>query len=149
MQIAARLGIILVKQWRKPTIFNTAFVDDYACLTDIAAGENFPMRTAPRVTNLLPDATWEGRTMPQVDRSTNILTGMIIAALYVILLVGFVRESYTYRDATQRESDRMTSVYWRDVPKNACRIDLALCRPSEAMAASRPRDIWQAMREDP
>ena len=87
--------------------------------------------------------------MPRVDRSTNILTGMIIVALYVILLVGFVRESYTYRHAAQLESERVSWVDWRDVPKNACRIDLALCRQNEAVAASRPRDIWQAMREDP
>ena len=32
--------------------------------------------------------------MPRADRSIAILTGMIIAALYVILLVGFARESY-------------------------------------------------------
>ena len=87
--------------------------------------------------------------MPQVDRSTNILTGMIIAALYVILLVGFVRESYTYRHAAQLDSERVTWAYWRDVPKNACRIDLALCRQSEAVAASRPRAMWQQMRGDP
>jgi hypothetical protein len=87
--------------------------------------------------------------MPRVERSTNILTGMIIAALYVILLVGFVRESYTYQHAAQLESERVSWVYWRDVPKNACRIDLALCRQIEPVAASRPRDMWQAMRDDP
>ena len=37
--------------------------------------------------------------MPRTDRSITILTGMIIAALYVILLVGFSRESYMRRDA--------------------------------------------------
>ena len=87
--------------------------------------------------------------MPQVDRSTNILTGMIIAALYVILLVGFVRESYTYRDAAQLDTDRVSGANWRDIPKSACRIDLALCRQSEVVAASRPRDMWQVIRDDP
>jgi hypothetical protein len=40
--------------------------------------------------------------MPRSDRSITILTGMIIAALYVILLVGFARESYMRRDAASR-----------------------------------------------
>jgi hypothetical protein len=86
--------------------------------------------------------------MPQVDRSTNILTGMIIAALYVILLVGFVRESYTYRDAAQLDSERVSGAYWRDIPKSACRLDLALCRQNETVAASRPRDMRQVVRDD-
>ena len=40
--------------------------------------------------------------MPRADRSITILTGMIIAALYVILLVGFAQESYMRRDAGSR-----------------------------------------------
>ncbi len=40
--------------------------------------------------------------MPRTDRSITILTGMIIAALYVILLVGFAQESYMRRDAASR-----------------------------------------------
>jgi hypothetical protein len=84
--------------------------------------------------------------LPRVERSTNILTGMIIAALYVVLLVGFVRESYTYRHAARLESDRMSWAYMRDVSRDACRVELSLCRPGQA---SRPREIWRAMRDDP
>ena len=84
--------------------------------------------------------------MPRTDRSVTILTGMIIAALYVILLVGFVRESYTYRRAAQLESGRMSWADMRDVSSEACRVELSLCRPEQA---SRPRPIWRAMREDP
>ena len=40
--------------------------------------------------------------MPRTDQSIGILTGMIIAALYVILLVGFVRESFMSRDSAVR-----------------------------------------------
>ena len=40
--------------------------------------------------------------MPRADRSITILTGMIIAALYVVLLVGFAQESYMRRDAASR-----------------------------------------------
>lgn len=35
--------------------------------------------------------------MPRTDRSVTFLTGMIIAALYVILLLGFSRETYVLR----------------------------------------------------
>ena len=37
--------------------------------------------------------------MSRSQRSVAIPTGMIIAALYVVLLVGFSRESYMRRDA--------------------------------------------------
>ena len=37
--------------------------------------------------------------MPRADRSITFLAGMIIAALYVILLVGSSQESYMRRDA--------------------------------------------------
>ena len=40
--------------------------------------------------------------VPRAGRSIAIMTGMIIAALYVILLVGFSRESYMRRDAEWR-----------------------------------------------
>ena len=40
--------------------------------------------------------------MPRTDKSIGILTGMIIAALYVILLVGFTRESYMSRESSMR-----------------------------------------------
>jgi hypothetical protein len=35
--------------------------------------------------------------MPKLDKSVAILTGMIFAAIYVILLIGFSRESYVLR----------------------------------------------------
>lgn len=35
--------------------------------------------------------------MPRTDRSVTFLTGMIIAALYVVLLLGFSRETYVLR----------------------------------------------------
>ena len=35
--------------------------------------------------------------MPRTDNSITVLTGMIIAALYVILLVSFSQESYMRR----------------------------------------------------
>ena len=43
--------------------------------------------------------------MPRTDRSVALLTGMIIAALYVILLVGFSRESYMRRDAAAARAE--------------------------------------------
>ena len=55
------------------------------------------------MTNVASDGACGGRdTMPRVDRSVRILTGMIIAALYVIMLVGFAQESYMRRDAADR-----------------------------------------------
>jgi len=61
--------------------------------------------------------------MPRADRSLTILTGMIIAALYVILLVGFARESYMRRDAASRQDgvSGWTAIY--DVSKRVCRIE--------------------------
>jgi hypothetical protein len=65
--------------------------------------------------------------MPRADRSVAILTGMIIAALYVILLVGFSQESYMRREShmrqesyMQRESYMHESGMQRDA---ACRVD--------------------------
>jgi hypothetical protein len=43
--------IVVEKRRRKPTIFNTAFVDGYACLTDIAAHKNFSMQGALHATS--------------------------------------------------------------------------------------------------
>ena len=86
------------------------------------------------------------RRVPPVDRSTNALTGMIVAALYVILLIGLVRESYTYSFA---ERQQVGAIAWpttmSDVSKRACRIEFALCGPQEPKA----RDgVWRAMRDD-
>jgi hypothetical protein len=72
--------------------------------------------------------------MPLADRSITFLTGMIIAGLYVILLVGFSQESYMRRDAARISS----SADWRadafpawpvihDASKRVCRIEPPLC----------------------
>ena len=60
--------------------------------------------------------------MPRADRSITILTGMIIAALYVVLLVGFAQESYMRRDA----ASRLNGAGWtaiHNVSKRVCRVE--------------------------
>jgi hypothetical protein len=64
--------------------------------------------------------------MHRTDRSVTILTGMIIAALYVILLVGFSRESYMRRDAGWR-IDASAGPVVVDVPKRVCRLEAPRC----------------------
>jgi hypothetical protein len=61
--------------------------------------------------------------MPRIDRSTTFLTGMIIAALYVILLVGFSQESYMRRDADSRLNGIGGWTAIHDVSKRVCRIE--------------------------
>ena len=61
--------------------------------------------------------------MPRADRSIPILTGLIIAALYVILLVGFSRESYMRRDAAARVNGVGHSLVVEDVSKRICRVE--------------------------
>lgn len=77
--------------------------------------------------------------MPRADKSTAILTGMIIAALYVILLVGFTQESYMRKESyLRREIDMRRDAAGRsdgsagwpvihDVSKRVCRIEPPLC----------------------
>lgn len=71
--------------------------------------------------------------MPRTDKSIGILTGMIIAALYVILLVGFARESYMSRESSMRRgaASRTDGVSGMaaapDVAKQVCSADLPLC----------------------
>ena len=65
--------------------------------------------------------------MPRADRSITILTGMIIAALYVILLVGFARESYMRRDAASRLDGAGVWTVIYDVSKRVCRIEPPVC----------------------
>ena len=78
--------------------------------------------------------------MPLADRSITILTGMIIAALFVILLVGFSQESYMRRDAAWRDPTwrNAASTGWasgdvavwpviHDVSKRVCRIEPLRC----------------------
>jgi hypothetical protein len=59
--------------------------------------------------------------MPRTERSVALLTGMIIAALYVILLVGFSRESYMRRDAAAARA-KLSGAFAGagDVPKRVC-----------------------------
>jgi hypothetical protein len=84
-------------------IFPAACVDGDRRLTDLAAHENFSMHAAARLPRFRPRASGDGEVvMLRADRSVAIMTGMIIAALYVILLVGFSRESYMRRDAARR-----------------------------------------------
>ena len=64
--------------------------------------------------------------MQRTDRSVTILTGMIIAALYVILLVGFSRESYMRRDAGLR-LDASAGPLVLDLPKPVCRLEAPRC----------------------
>ncbi len=64
--------------------------------------------------------------MPRTDKSVAILTGMIIAALYVILLVGFSRESYMRRDAALRAHAESGATII-DVSKRVCRIERPIC----------------------
>lgn len=61
--------------------------------------------------------------MPRADRSITFLTGMIIAALYVILLVGFSQESYMRRDADSRLNGIGGWTAIHDVSKRVCRIE--------------------------
>jgi hypothetical protein len=65
--------------------------------------------------------------MPKTDKSITVLTGMIIAALYVILLVGFSQESYMRHDAARRNGnfDRVAAI--DDVSKRVCRAEFPFC----------------------
>lgn len=63
--------------------------------------------------------------MPRTDTSVSFLTGMIIAALYVILLVGFSRESYTLRG----NHAASVSAACIDGSKQACALDRPICTP--------------------
>ena len=65
--------------------------------------------------------------MPRADRSITILTGMIIAALYVILLVGFAQESYMRRDAASRLNGFGGWTAIHDVSKRVCRVEPPVC----------------------
>ena len=65
--------------------------------------------------------------MPRTDKSVTILTGMIIAALYVILLVGFSRESYMRRDAAALTDGVGDGRFAYDASKRVCRVETPLC----------------------
>ncbi len=82
--------------------------------------------------------------MPRADRSIAILTGMIIAALYVILLVGFTQESYMRRDAESRVYGTDGWAASHDVAKRVCRIEPPLCK---AGAPAAPLTLERLRRE--
>ena len=64
------------------------------------------------------------------DRSVTVLTGLIIAALYVIMLVGFSRESYMQRDFMRRhEASALPEGFGGG--KAICRVERIMC-PSDA-----------------
>jgi hypothetical protein len=65
--------------------------------------------------------------MLRADRSITILTGMIIAALYVILLVGVAQESYMRRDAASRLNGTGGWTAIHDASKRVCRIEPPVC----------------------
>jgi hypothetical protein len=67
--------------------------------------------------------------MLQTDRSVAIPTGMIIAALYVILLIGFSRESYMRRDAASLDASRVDVAREKPMADDTqiCRIGQPVC----------------------
>jgi len=80
--------------------------------------------------------------MPRADRSIPFLTGLIIAGLYVILLVGFTRESYMRRDALARASAADRFVV-QDAARPTCRFEPAASAPPPNTVA-RPKCITPA-----
>ena len=71
--------------------------------------------------------------MIRTDKSVTFLTGMIIAALYVIMLVGFSRESYMRRDALAVRVDAWNVA--DDAANQMCRIDRPVCSAPSLSAA--------------
>jgi hypothetical protein len=67
--------------------------------------------------------------MPRTDKSVTILTGMIIAALYVIMLVGFSRESYMRRDASALADAPPGFSLAGDTSLRLCRLERPVCPP--------------------
>ena len=70
--------------------------------------------------------------LPRVDKSVTVMTGMIVAGLYSILLIGVTRESYMKRDAVKREAVpgfelASARTVPAPVPKRACVPEHPLC----------------------
>jgi hypothetical protein len=141
-QLGIRLGIRLERATRAAAAFATvspkrssllkffvaAFIDGDRCLTDLAAKKNFRCkRGAAWLTSRSTARVGGEGSMPRADRSITILTGMIIAALYVILLVGFTQESYMRRDAASRLNGAGDWTAIHDVSKRVCRIERPVC----------------------
>jgi hypothetical protein len=105
-------------------------------LTDIARRRKTPMRVADLAV-IFPSQMGEWCMLPRVDKSVTIMTGMIIAAMYIVLLLSSTRESYMRRDADMRfelASARSAPV---DVPKQTCRAENPLCIEMFADAGER------------
>jgi len=64
--------------------------------------------------------------MPRTDKSVAFLTGMIVAALYVILLVSFSRETYVTR-GRDRTVASASAVACADLSKQICPLNGAIC----------------------
>ena len=86
--------------------------------------------------------------MPRADRSIAILTGMIIAALYVILLVGFTQESYMRRDAASRLNGAGGWTAMHDAAKRVCRIEAPVCADVPQNLNEPGQDERQDARQD-
>ena len=70
--------------------------------------------------------------LPRVERSVTVMTGMIVAGLYSILLIGVTRESYMKHDAAKRDAvPRFDLANARAAPepvsKRACLPEHPLC----------------------
>lgn len=66
--------------------------------------------------------------LPRTDKSVTVMTGMIIAALYLILLVGFSQESYMRRDAAAARFELASALpIAGNVSKRVCRTEQPLC----------------------
>jgi hypothetical protein len=66
--------------------------------------------------------------MPRTDKSVAFLTGMIVAALSVILLISFSRETYVVRDGYP-SIVRAAAAACADTSRQACALDRPICAP--------------------
>lgn len=87
------------------------------------------------------------------ERSIAVPTGMIIAALYVVLLVGFSRESYMRRDAASR-AIAARSPEFRGAPSRTCRVGLQGCEALIEASIERdqcvaPEDVLRRLESSP
>jgi len=113
-----------------------AFIDGDDGLTDIQAHHKNSMRAATAASTLhsLRREEEEG-PMPRSEKSIAIPTGMIIAALYTVLLIGFSRESYMRRDAASRAAIG----HWpfRQMADRACQVGQLDCEALPADVGER------------
>jgi hypothetical protein len=65
--------------------------------------------------------------MPRTDKSVAVLTGLIMAALYVIMLVGFSRESYIRRESLLAAAANAPGILDDTTNRCTCRIDREVC----------------------